>query len=47
MNNYLGQKGYSIYKKNLSIEEQNNIRRELLVQAKVPNSPYPKSSARI
>ena len=39
MNNYLGQKGYSIYKKNLSIEEQNNIRRELLVQAKVPNSP--------
>ena len=37
--NYLGQKGYSIYKNNLSIEEQNNLRRELMVQAKVPNSP--------
>jgi len=37
--NYLGQKGYSIYKKNLSIEEQNDLRRELMVQAKVPNSP--------
>lgn len=44
MNNYLGQKGYSIYKKNLSIEEQNNIRRELLVQAKVPNSPVKSES---
>ena len=37
--NYIGQKGYSIYKKNLSIEEQNNIRRDLLVQATVPKSP--------
>ena len=37
--NYLGQKGYSIYKKNLSIEQQNDLRRELMVQAKVPNSP--------
>ncbi len=37
--NYLGQKGYSIYKKNLSIEQQNDVRRELMVQAKVPNSP--------
>jgi len=38
-NNYLGQKGYSIYKKNLSIEEQNNIRRDLLVQPIIPKSP--------
>ena len=39
MSNYLGQKGYSIYKNNISIEEQNDIRRELMIQAKVPNSP--------
>ena len=38
-NNYLGQKGYSIYKSNLSIEEQNNIRRDLLVQPIIPKSP--------
>lgn len=37
--NYLGQKGYSIYKNNLSIEEQNNIRRDLLVQQIIPKSP--------
>ena len=38
-NNYLGQKGYSIYKCNISIEEQNNIRRDLLVQPIIPKSP--------
>ena len=38
-NNYLGQKGYSIYKNNLSIEEQNNIRKDLLVQPITPKSP--------
>ena len=37
--NYIGQKGYSIYKSNLSIEEQNNIRRDLLVQPIIPKSP--------
>ncbi len=38
-NNYIGHKGYSMYKCNLSIDEQNNIRRDLLVQAVVPKSP--------
>ena len=37
--NYLGQKGYSIYKDNISINIQNEIRQELMVQAKVANSP--------
>lgn len=37
--NYLGQKGYSIWKKNLSIDEQNIIRQELMVQPIIPKSP--------
>ena len=43
---YLGQKGYSIYKKSLSIKEQISLRKELMVKAYIPNSqiqmePYP------
>ena len=35
---YLGNKGYTIYKKNLEIEEQELIRKELTVKAFVPKS---------
>jgi superfamily II DNA or RNA helicase len=38
MNTYLGQKGYSIYKKDLSVEEQIKLREELLVGAYMPKS---------
>ena len=37
--NYLGQKGYSIYKKNLSITEQNSLRQSLMVAPYMPKSP--------
>ena len=36
---YLGQKGYSIYKKTLSINEQIFIRNELMVKPYMPTSP--------
>ena len=36
---YLGQKGYSIYKENISIEEQNTLRDELLVRPYIPKAP--------
>ena len=36
---YLGQKGYSIYKDNISINEQQFIRDELMVRAYIPKSP--------
>jgi superfamily II DNA or RNA helicase len=38
-NTYLGQKGYSIYKKSLSLKEQVYIREELTVKAYIPKSP--------
>jgi len=37
--NYLGQKGYSIYKSNLNIKEQNYIRKELTFKPYIPKSP--------
>ena len=36
---YLGQKGYSIYKECLSVEEQHWLREQLLVRPNIPNSP--------
>ena len=39
MSTYLGKKGYSIYKECLSIEEQQWIRKELLVGPYVPKAP--------
>ena len=36
---YLGQKGYSIYKENITIEEQYLLRNELLVRPYVPKAP--------
>ena len=41
---YLGQKGYSIYKENIGIEEQRWIRDELTVRPFVPKSPVPAPS---
>jgi superfamily II DNA or RNA helicase len=37
--NYLGRKGYSIYKKNLTNHEQEYIKKELTVKAYLPKSP--------
>lgn len=39
MNNYLGKRGYSIYKKSLSLKEQQEIKDDLNVRPYVPNSP--------
>ena len=36
---YLGQKGYSIYKKSLNVKEQVFIREELTVKPYIPKSP--------
>jgi len=36
---YLGQKGYSIYKDNICVKEQQFIRDELMVRAYIPKSP--------
>lgn len=36
---YLGERGYSIYKTALSIQEQQSIREELTVKPYIPNSP--------
>lgn len=36
---YMGSKGYSIYKDNISVEEQQWIRKELMVRAKIHGSP--------
>lgn len=36
---YLGQKGYSIYKENISIEEQHSLRDDLFVRPYIPKSP--------
>ena len=36
---YLGKKGYSIYKENLSIKDQQWLRNELLVRPYIPKSP--------
>ena len=41
---YLGQKGYSIYKENIGIDEQRWIRDELTVRPYVPKSPVPAPS---
>tara|TARA_B100000902_G_C27302585_1_gene913673 strand:- start:383 stop:1831 length:1449 start_codon:yes stop_codon:yes gene_type:complete len=41
---YLGQKGYSIYKENISIDEQRWMRDELMVRPYVPKSPVPAPS---
>lgn len=41
---YLGQKGYSIYKDNISIDEQRWMRDELTVRPFVPKSPVPAPS---
>lgn len=41
---YLGQKGFSIYKSNLSIHEQHSIRQELTVTPFIPGSPVKSSS---
>ena len=38
MNTYLGQKGYTLFKKDLSINDQNKIREELNVGAYMPKS---------
>jgi superfamily II DNA or RNA helicase len=39
LNTYLGQKGYTIYKKELSPEEDKFIRKELTIKPYVPGSP--------
>lgn len=39
MTTYLGQKGYSIYKNNISIEEQQWLRKELSVRPYIPKAP--------
>ena len=36
---YLGQKGFSIYKENISIEEQNTLRDELFIRPYIPKAP--------
>ena len=36
---YLGEKGYTIYKEALTIEEQQYIRKELTVRPYIPKSP--------
>ena len=41
---YLGQKGYSIYKKSLSVKEQNFIREELTIKPYIPKSPVQPSA---
>ena len=41
---YLGQKGYSIYKENISVDEQHWMRNELTVRPFVPKSPVPAPS---
>ena len=41
---YLGNKGYTIYKKNLEIEEQELIRKELTVSPHVPKNSLQKPS---
>lgn len=41
---YLGQKGYSIYKESIGIEEQRWLREELTVRPFVPKSPVPAPS---
>ena len=40
---YLGQKGYSIKKENLEIEEQLAIRKDLMMKPYVPKSSMAKS----
>ena len=36
---YLGKKGYTIYKECISVEEQQDVRKELTVKAYIPKSP--------
>ena len=36
---YLGQKGYSIYKKNMSVKEQGSLRDDMIVRPYVPKAP--------
>tara|TARA_Y100001935_G_scaffold195449_1_gene163549 strand:- start:482 stop:1972 length:1491 start_codon:yes stop_codon:yes gene_type:complete len=36
---YLGQKGYSIYKEYMTIQEQNSLREDLIVRPYIPKSP--------
>ena len=42
MENYMGQKGFSIYKDNLSVKEQEKIRHDLTVTPSVKNMGYGK-----
>ena len=39
LNTYLGQKGYTILKKELSLKQQHNIRTELTAKPYTPGSP--------
>ena len=39
MPHYLGKKGYTILKSDLTVSQQENIRKELRVRPYVPNSP--------
>jgi hypothetical protein len=39
LNTYLGQKGYTLLKKELTIEQQKNIREELMVKPYVHGAP--------
>lgn len=36
---YIGQKGYSIYKENMSVKDQHSLREELIVRPYVPKAP--------
>ena len=35
---YIGQKGYSIYKENMSVKDQHSLREELIVRPYVPKA---------
>ena len=43
--NYLGQKGYTIYKKNLSVEQQEEVRRDLMAKPFVPKNSMVKPAS--
>ena len=39
-NSYIGKRGYCIFKDNLSVKEQEFIRKELTVKPFIPGSPF-------
>lgn len=39
-NSYIGKRGYCIFKENLSVKEQEFIRKELTVKPFIPSSPF-------